>query len=223
MELINISKKYINENNLIEAIKNVTVSFEKRKLYAIMGASGSGKSTLINIIGLLDDYSEGKYYLENKEVSKLTADEKSELRSLKIGFVFQSYYLNPSLSAIENVMLPTFINKNIKKEDRRKKAEELLNQFNLKDRHNHYPSQLSGGEQQRVAIARALINDPDIIIADEPTGNLDSVNEKEVFKILKDISLSGKTVIIVTHNILIKDYSDILLTLNNGILEVNSL
>lgn len=216
MKLVNLNKKFVIKNIELHVLKDINVSFEKGLFYAIMGRSGSGKSTLINILGLLDNYSSGEYYLENKEISFLSENEKSLYRSLKFGFVFQSFYLNPRLNAIENVMLPTFVNPKINRKDRTLISKQLLEKFNLKDRINHYPSQLSGGEQQRVAIARALINDPEIIIADEPTGNLDEKSEKEVFSILKEISKEGKTVIVVSHNPSVKEYCDVLYELNDG-------
>ena len=218
MKLEHITKNYYISKNKIEALKDVTIEFKENSFYAIMGRSGSGKTTLVNIIGLLDDCTSGNYYLDNIDVTKLKNDSKSEIISKNIGFVFQSFYLNNNLTAIENVMLATFINKNINKADRKQLAKDLLTKLGLKDRINHKPKELSGGEQQRVAIARALINNPKIIIADEPTGNLDSVSEKEVFEILKDISKTGKIVIVVSHNPIVKNYCDYLYVMNDGIL-----
>ena len=218
MKLEHITKNYYISKNKIEALKDVTIEFKENSFYAIMGRSGSGKTTLVNIIGLLDDCTSGNYYLDNIDVTKLKNDSKSEIISKNIGFVFQSFYLNNNLTTIENVMLATFINKNINKADRKQLAKDLLTKLGLKDRINHKPKELSGGEQQRVAIARALINNPKIIIADEPTGNLDSVSEKEVFEILKDISKTGKIVIVVSHNPIVKNYCDYLYVMNDGIL-----
>lgn len=221
MKLINAEKKYNIKSNEIIVFKNLNIQFDEKngKFYAIMGHSGSGKSTLIQILGLLDELTNGKYILNKIDTNKLTEDEKSFIRMKKIGFVFQSFHLNNKLKAYENVMLPMMINKNIKSNERKKKAIFLLKQLNLENRINHFPNELSGGEQQRVAIARALANDPDIILADEPTGNLDVQNEREVFKILKQLAKSGKCVIVVSHNDIIKQYADEIFLMDNGILK----
>ena len=216
MKLIKINKIYKTNDRELHVLKDVSIDFKKGYFYAIMGRSGSGKSTLVNILGLLDDYTSGEYYLDDNNVKLLNDSEKSYIRGMKIGFIFQSFYLNNNLTALENVILPMYINKNIKKSERILKAKKMLEKLGLIDRINHLPSQLSGGEQQRVAIARALINDPDIIIADEPTGNLDSKTEKEIFDILKNISKEKKIVIVVTHNNLIKQYADILYSIEDG-------
>ena len=204
--------------NEVQALKDITVSFQKGELTAIMGRSGSGKTTLINILGLMDRPTHGTYKIEETDVLHLSEKEQALFRNRHIGFVFQSYYLEDKLTALENVILPTLINNDIKKEERTKKAIELLDKLGLKGRVNHYPHELSGGECQRVAIARALINDPQIIIADEPTGNLDSKTEIEVFKMLKNISKEGKYVIVVSHNEIIKNYADKIFFLNDGVL-----
>ena len=182
-----------------------------------MGHSGCGKSTLINIIGLIDKQTSGEYLIDTVEVSKLSEDEKAELRMKKIGFVFQDFFLNPRLTALENVMVPMLINKDIPKEEREVIATNLLKELGLEDRINHKPNELSGGEGQRVAIARALANNPDIILADEPTGNLDKKNETMVFDILKKlVKEKKKCVIVVTHNNIINDYADVIYKLDNG-------
>lgn len=220
MEIIKLNKvtKVYNENkdNEVIALNDISVIFESGKLYAIMGRSGSGKTTLINIIGLLDDSSSGDYILDGINVKDLDEFEKADIRNKKIGFVFQSYYLDENLTAYENVLLPALKNKNINKEELNRRAEKLLNQFDIINRKNHYPSELSGGEQQRVAIARALINDPTIIIADEPTGNLDEKNEIIVLNYLKNISNNGKCVVVVSHNKDIKKYCDEIFELKDG-------
>lgn len=216
MQLNGINKSYFSKNNTLHILKDVSATFNSGNFYAIMGRSGSGKSTLVNILGMLDSYDSGEYFFDGKDVKKFTENEKSDIRALKIGFVFQSFYLNSNLTALENVLLPTYINKSISKNNRKKIGIELLEKFGLGDRINHKPSELSGGEQQRVAIARALINNPSIIIADEPTGNLDSKSEKDIFQLLRNIADGGKTVIVVSHNDLIKSYCDVLYVMNDG-------
>ena len=216
MKLINVNKSYNTSYGKLQILKNISVSFEKGKFYAIMGRSGSGKSTLVNILGLLDDFDDGDYYLNDINVKQLNDKTKSKIRGLNIGFVFQSFYLNKNLTAYENIILPTYINDKMDDTKRKNRALNIMKKLEIIDRKEHKPSSLSGGEQQRVAIARALINNPDIIIADEPTGNLDSSNELEVLKILKEISKQGKIVIVVSHNPIIKNYADILYKINDG-------
>lgn len=216
MKLINVNKSYNTSYGKLQILKNISVSFEKGKFYAIMGRSGSGKSTLVNILGLLDNFDDGDYYLNNTNVKQLNDKMKSRIRGLNIGFVFQSFYLNKNLTAYENIILPTYINDKMDDTKRKNRALNIMKKLEIIDRREHKPSSLSGGEQQRVAIARALINNPDIIIADEPTGNLDSSNELEVLKILKEISKQGKIVIVVSHNPIIKNYADILYKINDG-------
>lgn len=220
MEKSIILKNGVKEFNLkdekIIALNDVSVEFKTGKLYVIMGHSGSGKSTLIQILGLLDDLSSGNLYFNGQDVSNISEDEKADIRKKEIGFVFQSFYLNPKLTAIENVMLPMYINKEIERNNRRRRALKLLTNFGLENRVNHYPKELSGGEQQRIAIARALANDPSFILADEPTGNLDVENEKIVYETLRNLADSGKSVIVVSHNENIKDYADKILYMNLG-------
>lgn len=216
MKLINVNKSYNTSYGKLQILKNISVSFEKGKFYAIMGRSGSGKSTLVNILGLLDNFDDGDYYLNDINVKQLNDKTKSRIRGLNIGFVFQSFYLNKNLTAYENIILPTYINDKMDDTKRKSRALNIMKKLEIIDRKEHKPSSLSGGEQQRVAIARALINNPDIIIADEPTGNLDSSNELEVLKILKEISKQGKIVIVVSHNPIIKNYADILYKINDG-------
>lgn len=222
IELKNIKKEYQMKKRSLLVLDNLSISFDKGKFYAIMGHSGSGKSTLINIIGLLDKATEGKYLLDGIEVSKMSEDELAEMRRDRIGFIFQDYFLDEYLKAYENVMYPMLINESIKKEDMKELAIKLLNKVNLDDREEHFPKELSGGEKQRVAIARALANDPDIIIADEPTGNLDKTNEKKVFELLKQLSEEGKCIIVVSHSNEVKEYVDKLYELDDrNIIEVS--
>lgn len=209
-------KEFSLKEEKIIALNDVSVEFKTGKLYVIMGHSGSGKSTLIQILGLLDDLSSGNLYFNGQDVSNISEDEKADIRKKEIGFVFQSFYLNPKLTAIENVMLPMYINKEIERNNRRRRALKLLTNFGLENRVNHYPKELSGGEQQRIAIARALANDPSFILADEPTGNLDVENEKIVYETLRNLADSGKSVIVVSHNENIKDYADKILYMNLG-------
>lgn len=215
MYLENVLKCYVSESGQqVKALNLVTYKFEVGKFYAIMGESGSGKSTLINILGLMDKATKGSVFLDGVDTRKCSDDELCKLRNEKIGFVFQNFYLNNKLTALENVMLPMYINGNVDLN----KAKDLLKTFNVLDRESHYPYELSGGEQQRVSLARALVNNPKYILADEPTGNLDSKNEDEVFNYLKDIS-KDKCVIVVSHNEKIKNYADKVVYLEKGVLK----
>lgn len=219
IRLENIYKEYKLGKESIVALNNVSVEFQKGKMYAIMGRSGSGKSTLVHILGLLDSPTSGHIYLDNKDVTNLKEDKVQEIIGQNIGFVFQKFYLNNNLTALENVILPSLINKEITKDERRKKAIKLLELVGLENRLNHKPKELSGGEAQRVAIARSLINNPKIIIADEPTGNLDKTSELTIFKLLKEISKQDKIVIVVSHNELIKEYANKVYYLDDGVLK----
>lgn len=212
----NINKKYSKNNNEINALSNINVNFEKGKFYAIMGHSGSGKSTLLSIIGLINDFDSGKYFLENKDIKKLNDIELSKFRMNKIGFIFQDFYLDEHMTALENVMLPMIINDKIQKNERKNIALDLLKKVNMLERASHLPKELSGGEQQRIAIARALANNPAIILADEPTGNLDVENEKIIFEELKKLSKSGKCVIVVSHSNEAIKYADIVMSIEKG-------
>ena len=220
MNIENICKVYKTKNGDIKALDNVSFEFKPGKMYAIMGHSGSGKSTLVSILGLIETYTSGKITIGKKDISKLKDDELSDLRMKYIGFVFQDFYLDKNLKVYENVMLPMLINKNIKREERKERAIKLLTDLGLKNRINHFPNEMSGGEQQRVAIARSLANDPKIILADEPTGNLDEENEKLIFKTLKDLSKKEKCVIVVSHSEEIKKYADEVLKITKGKLEI---
>ena len=213
--LKNVTKNYISRHRNILVLDDVSVEFLSGTFYLIIGHSGNGKSTLINILGLIDSKFDGNYTIYGQNVSTLNDKKLSEIRMQHIGFIFQDFYLDPYLKAIENVIVPMYINKSIAKENRKSKAIELLDRVGLKERIHHFPRELSGGEQQRVAIARALANDPDIILADEPTGNLDSKNEKMVFEQLKKLSKDGKCVIVVSHSDLAKKYADVVYEIDN--------
>lgn len=216
IRLEQLSKSYHTKTEKLEVLKKISIAFEEGKFYAITGHSGSGKSTFINILGLIDQFDDGFYYLYGKNVKDLTDKEMSQLRMKNIGFVFQEFYLNTTLKANENVIVPMLINKQILKSERKKRAVKLLEMVGLKDRIEHFPKELSGGEQQRVAIARALANNPSIIIADEPTGNLDEKNEEQIFELLQKIAKEGKCVIVVSHSKEIKKYADVIYSLSNG-------
>ena len=221
MKMEDIVKTYISKNgNQVKALNNINYNFKEGKFYAIMGQSGSGKTTLINILGLVDVPTRGKYFFNGVEVQKLSNDKLSEIRNNEIGFVFQHFYLNNRLTALENVLLPTLINKKHTKEEIIENAKKLFNNLGLESRMNHYRNELSGGEQQRVSLIRALINEPSVILADEPTGNLDYNNELEILKLLKEVS-KEKCVIVVSHNPNIKKYADIVLNLDKGVLNEN--
>ena len=194
----NISKTYKNGSLELQVLKNVSFKVDKGEFLAIMGSSGSGKSTMMNILGCLDNQYEGKYILDGIDISKSSENELSEIRNKKIGFIFQSFNLLPRLTALENVELP-LVYSSVPKEERHKRANELLEMVGLKERTHHRPNELSGGQRQRVAIARALVNNPSIILADEPTGNLDSKSEAEIIEILQKLNKMGKTIVIVTH------------------------
>ena len=193
-----VNKTYKNGSLELQVLKNISFKVDKGEFLAIMGSSGSGKSTMMNILACLDSQYEGTYILDGIDISKLTENQLSEIRNKKIGFIFQSFNLLPRLSALENVELP-LVYSSVPKAERHKRAAELLEMVGLKDRTHHRPNELSGGQRQRVAIARALVNDPSIILADEPTGNLDSKSEEEIIEILQELNRTGKTIVIVTH------------------------
>lgn len=210
--LKNIRKNF----GTLKVLENITCEFREKTFYAILGESGTGKTTLINILGLLDTSYNGTYLLNN--INVLDSHNKSLTlnKSAKIGFVFQDYQLLQNMTALENVMIPMLLNNEIKRKNRRDLAIRLLKKVGLEDRKDHYPKELSGGEQQRAAIARALANNPEIILADEPTGNLDKKNETAIFELLKNISQDGKCVIIVSHSLNITNYADYIYKLQNG-------
>lgn len=211
----NVSKIYKLGGEEVRAVDKVNLDIFKGEYIALMGPSGSGKSTFLNLLGCLDTPTKGEIFLEGKEVSKLSEEELARIRSEKIGFVFQSYNLLARLSALENVEIP-LIYKGIKKEEREKRALLVLKEVGLEERKNHTPSQLSGGQQQRVAIARALVNEPAVILADEPTGNLDTKSGKEIMEIFKKIHKQGKTLVVVTHDKSIARYAGKIVRLIDG-------
>lgn len=214
INLENISQIYSQRNDKkIVIFKNMTYQFYSKRIYLIKGMSGAGKTTLINIIGTILNPNSGRIIIDGKEITKMSENDKALVRKDQIGFIFQDYYLHPHLKAYENVMIPLYLNNS--NENKKELAIKKLIEMGLEDRINHYPKELSGGEQQRVAIARALINNPQIILADEPTGALDSDNEEKILKLLKKIALDGKCVIIVSHSKNVEKYADEILYINN--------
>jgi putative ABC transport system ATP-binding protein len=200
IELKNIEKVYnIGMPNELKVLDNIDLKIEKGEMIVIFGPSGSGKSTLLHIIGCLDRPTNGKLYIDGEDISKFSDDKLALIRRKKMGFIFQQFNLINSFTALENVELPMKI-ANVNKKESKKRAEELLKSVNLEKRMDHFPNQLSGGEMQRVAIARALVNDPSVILADEPTGNLDSKNGKEIVQIMRKLHKKGYTFVIVTHD-----------------------
>ena len=210
-----LDKYYINGELKLHALKDLHFQIKKGEMVAIMGSSGSGKSTVMNIIGCLDREYEGTYILDNINVSNMTEDELCKIRNHKIGFVFQAFNLLPKLSAQENVELPLMYAK-VDKVERAKRAKKMLERVGLGDRTHHKPNELSGGQKQRVAIARALINDPAIILADEPTGNLDSISKNEIMELFVELNKEGKTVAIVSHEPETQKYVKRILTFKDG-------
>jgi putative ABC transport system ATP-binding protein len=218
IHLEDIRKNYYLGKQTIEVLKGITFDIFKNEYVALMGPSGSGKSTLMNILGCLDTPTSGKYVLNGKDVSRTSDNELAEVRNNEIGFVFQQFNLLPRLSALENVALP-LVYAGIPKKQRMEKAMEVLRKVDLTDRSHHKPNEMSGGQNQRVAIARALVNDPAIILADEPTGNLDSKTSYEIMDIFGKIHDSGNTVILVTHEEDISHYAHRIIRLRDGIIE----
>lgn len=217
-----LKKTYNNGKLSVEVLKGINLTVQKGEYIAIMGPSGSGKSTLLNILGCLDLLSSGEYILEDKNIINLSDNKLSEIRCEKIGFVFQSYNLLAKLSSIENVELPAMY-RGTKYSIRKKRAKELLEMVGLKDRINHRPNELSGGQKQRVAIARALINNPSIILADEPTGNLDSKSSEEILQIFRQLNDLGVTIIMVTHEEDVAQHTKRIVRLKDGIIESDSI
>ncbi len=218
IQLENIQKSYFMGKQELKVLKRITLEISKNEYVALMGPSGSGKSTLMNLLGCLDSPTDGKYILNGKDVSKMPDDDLADVRNKEIGFVFQQFNLLPRLTAAENVALPLIYNGTTRKL-RTELANEMLNRVGLSDRSHHKPNELSGGQNQRVAIARALVNNPSIILADEPTGNLDSKTSVEIMNIFDKIQSDGNTVILVTHEEEIANYARRIIRLRDGIIE----
>ena len=217
IEMINIKKIYDTGDVKVNALNGVNLTIKRAEYVAIMGASGSGKSTLMNIIGCLDKPSEGEYIFEGQLISKMTKNQYADIRNKKIGFVFQGFNLLSRTTALDNVIVPLYYNRtNKEKIDYHSKAVNVLNKGGVSERINHVPSKLSGGQQQRVAIARALINDPQIILADEPTGNLDTKTSVDIMNLFQELNDNGITIILVTHEPDIAEYSKRVIHMRDG-------
>lgn len=199
IELKSLVKRFTLGDETIMAVDHVDLDVEKGDFISIVGPSGSGKSTLMNIIGLLDRADEGEYRIDGADVASMSDDEQAEIRNKKIGFVFQSFFLLPKLNAVENVMVP-LLYRGVSEREAKRRAEEMLGKMGLEGRMDHLPSELSGGQQQRVAIARALVGEPELILADEPTGALDSKSGREIVDLLKKLNEDGQTIILITHD-----------------------
>jgi putative ABC transport system ATP-binding protein len=218
IRLEHIYKSYLMGKQALPVLKGVTLSISKNEYVALMGPSGSGKSTLMNILGCLDTPTDGTYILNGQDVSKMPDDDLADVRNIEIGFVFQQFNLLPRLTALENVALP-LVYAGIPRRERLERAMAVLEKVSLSDRGHHKPSELSGGQCQRVAIARALINNPSLILADEPTGNLDSKTSVEIMDIFTSIQAAGNTVVLVTHEEDIAKYAYRIVRLRDGIIE----
>ncbi|WP_343695191.1 ABC transporter ATP-binding protein [Flavobacterium sp.] len=218
IKITDIKRNFALGNEIVYVLKGINLEINKGEYVALMGPSGSGKSTLMNLLGCLDTPTSGRYVLNGKDVSQMKDDELAGIRNTEIGFVFQTFNLLPRTTALDNVALP-MIYAGYSKSDRNARATEVLEQVNLSDRMDHQPNQLSGGQRQRVAIARALVNKPSIILADEPTGNLDSKTSVEIMKLFGDIHAQGNTVILVTHEEDIAAYAHRVIRLRDGLIE----
>lgn len=218
IKLNNVWRTYYLGDNRLDVLKNINLIINKGEFISILGPSGSGKSTLMNQIGLLDTPSKGDIFIDGKNISSFTSSKLASLRGKKIGFIFQQFNLIPTLTALENVTLPAIF-QNTTKEKRVSRAKKLLTDLGLGERLDHKPNELSGGQQQRVAIARALINDPEIILADEPTGNLDSKSGKQIMELLTNLNRKEKkTIILITHDIHLVEYSDKKIIIKDGVI-----
>jgi putative ABC transport system ATP-binding protein len=218
IELRDIRKSYYLGKNELPVLKGIRLAIDPNEYVALMGPSGSGKSTLMNILGCLDTPTAGQYILNSQDVSKMEDNELAEVRNKEIGFVFQQFNLMPRLNALENVGIP-LIYAGVSKKEREERAMEMLEKVGLQDRARHRPNELSGGQCQRVAVARALINSPSIILADEPTGNLDTKTSEEIMEMFSQIHASGNTVVLVTHEEDIADHAHRIVRLRDGVIE----
>jgi putative ABC transport system ATP-binding protein len=215
-----LKKIYQMGEEQVKALNGVDIELERGEYVAIMGPSGSGKSTLMNLLGCLDTPSEGEYWLNGHAVSTLNDDELAQVRNKEVGFVFQSFHLLPRYSALDNVQLP-LVYSNIPREERIERARHALGQVDLMDRLHHRPNELSGGQRQRVAIARALINQPSILLADEPTGNLDSTTGREIMNLFEHLHTTGHTIILVTHDPEVASHANRIIRLRDGRVELD--
>jgi len=215
IHLENLHKYYYPGAEVVKALQEINLSIHKNEYVAMMGASGSGKSTLMNILGALDTPTSGRYLLNGNDVSQLNDDELAAIRNREIGFVFQTFNLLPRSTALENVMLP-LIYSGIPKEERREKAKVALTKVQLADRMSHKPGELSGGQRQRVAVARALVNNPALLLADEPTGNLDTATSLEIMSLFEELHRQGNTIIIITHEEDIAQHAQRIIRLMDG-------
>jgi putative ABC transport system ATP-binding protein len=218
VEIKDVCKIYNPGENEVRALNHVTLTIGEGEFVAIIGQSGSGKSTLMNMLGCLDTPTSGKYYLHGQDVSHMTDDEQSDVRNREIGFIFQGFNLIPSLTALENVELP-LIYRGVSKKERERLANSALNSVGLEKRKTHKPNEMSGGQQQRVAIARAIAQAPPILLADEPTGNLDTASTKEIIRIIKRLYHEGRTVIIITHDPGIAKQAKRIITISDGMIQ----
>lgn len=214
--LKNVKKSYILDGKEFIALNETSISFEKGKFYAIIGHSGSGKSTLLQLLGLIKEKTSGSISILNKDVDNMTAKEKATFRNKFISYMFQDFYLDNDISAMENVMLPYYISGQKKYKEKKAEVHEMFKKLNISGKENNKPKELSAGQLARISIMRALVNNPQIILADEPTGNLDQDNEKLIFEMLKSLANEGKCVIVVSHSSEVKHYSDVLISIENG-------
>ena len=215
IHLENLCRHFEVGNQIVRALDEVDLEINKNEYVSIMGVSGSGKSTLLNILGLLDTPTSGSYVLSGVSTSTMNDDEMAHIRSTKIGFIFQSFHLIPRLTAAENVEMPMVLS-GLNSKERKKKVDNALARVSLTDRSDHRPAQLSGGQRQRVAIARSIVMEPDVLLADEPTGNLDSTSSKEIIKLIEELNKGGLTLIVVTHDTDIGSRSERLIELLDG-------
>jgi len=215
IRLKNVCKNYVMGDSVVEAVRHADITINKGDFVAIVGPSGSGKSTMMNLVGALDLATKGDIFLDNINIEHLEESELAQIRGKKIGFIFQTFNLIPTLTALENVTLP-MIFQDVPLDERNERAEKLLSDIGLGHRLDHLPNELSGGERQRVAVARALANDPEVILADEPTGNLDSKRSKEIAEMFVKLSKQGKTIILVTHDLEVASYARKIYKLKDG-------